>query len=411
MTLGSVTTEAIAVANGQPYGELPVPVREGWTFVGWFTEQGDDKGNLVTSATVAELLTNQTLYAHWSEIKTLVSLSDLAYSFPNSREGFGYDADYRIDYGQYAIIFGDTPAAKSNYEADETWGGNCYGISVTAGMFCQAGNEISVGDFKIGASVPSELKLDNTNSRSGWNNMSLQAFIETMQVSQKNSSVQNSIHKNKNRYEDMCSAVRVFQTTKFNPVVIAIARNKSGHAMLGYALVDISNNESHLMVYDSNFPDTERYITLYKSAGKITGWYYHMNQQLDWGSNYDGSWISYVPYSDFCVPWFTKGSGNTDGGRELLSVNTNSAEILDVFGQTVASVTLGDLQTSRDDIFPMLELAEEKGSEKKGLSVWLPLGEYTIVNKDPSLDSFQVTMVHQNQSTTVSTTASKVTFS
>ena len=198
---GSVTTEAIAVANGQPYGELPVPVREGWTFVGWFTEQGDDKGNLVTSATVAELLTNQTLYAHWSEIKTLVSLSDLAYSFPNSREGFGYDADYRIDYGQYAIIFGDTPAAKSNYEADETWGGNCYGISVTAGMFCQAGNEISVGDFKIGASVPSELKLDNTNSRSGWNNMSLQAFIETMQVSQKNSSVQNSIHKNKNRYD------------------------------------------------------------------------------------------------------------------------------------------------------------------------------------------------------------------
>ena len=49
-----------------PYGELPVPTREGYKFEGWFTEA--EGGTLVTSDTIVTATADHTLYAHWSGI-------------------------------------------------------------------------------------------------------------------------------------------------------------------------------------------------------------------------------------------------------------------------------------------------------------------------------------------------------
>ena len=51
------------VNYGQNYGTLPTPTREGYTFLGWFTEQ--DGGTQITSDTIFNGNSNQTLYAHW----------------------------------------------------------------------------------------------------------------------------------------------------------------------------------------------------------------------------------------------------------------------------------------------------------------------------------------------------------
>lgn len=48
----------------EPYGELPVPVRPGYTFGGWYT--APEGGELVTAETVVEALEDHSLYAHWS---------------------------------------------------------------------------------------------------------------------------------------------------------------------------------------------------------------------------------------------------------------------------------------------------------------------------------------------------------
>lgn len=63
---GSVASdkETKTVFFGQLYGELPVPTREHYSFLGWFTEASG--GTEITAESMVETLANQTLYAHWS---------------------------------------------------------------------------------------------------------------------------------------------------------------------------------------------------------------------------------------------------------------------------------------------------------------------------------------------------------
>ena len=410
-TGASVTPSSIRAKYDEAYGDLPIPTRNGYTFLGWYTESTN--GERVTSVTTVPHTPTLTLYAQWSKADTSeVSLSDLSYQFANSREGFKYGDDYKIDYSQYALIFGDREAARWYYENDIGWGGNCYGMAVTSGMFYQGEKGVSTEAFREGAQSPSELTIGDKNNADGWNGLSLREFIEAMQVSQKSSQIQNELNKNRDKLENLCEAVNSFHTSGSDPVVIAIARKKAGHAILGYKLVEVSSTESHLMVYDSNFPDVERYITLTRSpSGQYTGWYYHMNNQDSWGSNYEGSWISFVSYSYVRMPWVNRGKTKTDMERELLSVNTDSAAILNDANVSVATLMEGELHTERSDIFPMLEMADTKNAQAdKRFSVWLPVGEYTISNQDSSVEEIQAAMVHWDQSSTIKTEASSVTY-
>lgn len=62
---GTVSPSSAAVTEGEKYGELPVPVREGYTFDGWFTAA--EGGTEITSDSTAELSGDQWLFAHWTE--------------------------------------------------------------------------------------------------------------------------------------------------------------------------------------------------------------------------------------------------------------------------------------------------------------------------------------------------------
>ncbi len=61
---GTVSNPAYTVTYGSAYGNIPAAEREGHTFVGWFTEA--EGGVQVTSATMVELESTHTLYAHYT---------------------------------------------------------------------------------------------------------------------------------------------------------------------------------------------------------------------------------------------------------------------------------------------------------------------------------------------------------
>ncbi len=63
---GHVSETSRTVEIGKALGELPVPVRSGYTFAGWYTSAGS-KDTPVTSSTVMPDLTALTIYAHWTE--------------------------------------------------------------------------------------------------------------------------------------------------------------------------------------------------------------------------------------------------------------------------------------------------------------------------------------------------------
>ena len=64
--------EPMHVNRGSAYGGLPVPVRSGYVFDGWFTEETG--GTRVTEDTIVPNAGKQTLYAHWREKTYTVTL-------------------------------------------------------------------------------------------------------------------------------------------------------------------------------------------------------------------------------------------------------------------------------------------------------------------------------------------------
>ena len=60
---GSVTSASVIVEEGSEIGTLPVPVREGYEFLGWYTQANG--GVQVTAAD--KVKEDMTLYAHWKQ--------------------------------------------------------------------------------------------------------------------------------------------------------------------------------------------------------------------------------------------------------------------------------------------------------------------------------------------------------
>ena len=87
---GTVDVAEKTVYFGQAYGELPVPERTGYDFVGWFTAV--DGGKEITADTIVEILADQTLYAHWDA---------MAYSV-NWESGEGYTINVNRTASPYA---------------------------------------------------------------------------------------------------------------------------------------------------------------------------------------------------------------------------------------------------------------------------------------------------------------------
>ena len=56
---------SIEVTYGEPYGELPVPVRDGYEFQGWFEESAG--GKQIFADSIMKRLSDHSIYAHWEE--------------------------------------------------------------------------------------------------------------------------------------------------------------------------------------------------------------------------------------------------------------------------------------------------------------------------------------------------------
>jgi uncharacterized repeat protein (TIGR02543 family)/LPXTG-motif cell wall-anchored protein len=61
---GTLTENEQSVTYGKAYGELPVPVRPGYTFDGWFTQAAG--GTQIKEDTLYKTAGVSTIYAHWT---------------------------------------------------------------------------------------------------------------------------------------------------------------------------------------------------------------------------------------------------------------------------------------------------------------------------------------------------------
>ena len=97
-----------SVTYDQPYGKLPTPTKQGYDFVGWFTEKAG--GEQILAESSVSIAANQTLYAHWTA--GLVEYTVNHYQQNVENDGYS-KADFETLNGTTGT---DTKAAAKAYE-------------------------------------------------------------------------------------------------------------------------------------------------------------------------------------------------------------------------------------------------------------------------------------------------------
>ncbi|CDE09098.1 putative uncharacterized protein [Bacillus sp. CAG:988] len=82
---GSVSPTSKTVTSAAPYGTLPTPTRNGYTFTGWYWHVGSNGGAIITSDTKVTATSDHTLVAHWSLSAFTLSFNGNGGSTPASR--------------------------------------------------------------------------------------------------------------------------------------------------------------------------------------------------------------------------------------------------------------------------------------------------------------------------------------
>ncbi len=105
---GTVDISEKRVYYGQPYGELPVPTRQYYTFDGWYTAA--EGGTRVTAETVYSYVEGITLYAHWVRNQFTLTF--------DANGGAVAEASRTVSCG---AAFGELPVPTRDYYTFEGW--------------------------------------------------------------------------------------------------------------------------------------------------------------------------------------------------------------------------------------------------------------------------------------------------
>lgn len=70
---GTVTPTSKDITKGSAYGELPIPIRDGYIFAGWFTDDAEPEE--IKSTTIVTKTGSHTLYARWATASTKYTIT------------------------------------------------------------------------------------------------------------------------------------------------------------------------------------------------------------------------------------------------------------------------------------------------------------------------------------------------
>ena len=330
-------------------------------------------------------------------------LAQLSYSFANTREAFSYPDPYCIPIEIFRLIYGNEIDAQVMYETFGTWGGNCYGMVSTAGILYQYGNSISPSDFNNRAAAPRSLGVTERNRTLS---LSLTQFIEALHVTQLSEDLNAVKAENRNDLGGLVAAVKEARESGKAPVLVCVWGPEGGHAIMGYDVVEVSSSETHVLVYDPNYPMDYCYITLTGSGGSYTGWSYPIAYDMIWSSS--NGFMSYIPYSDYYQGWQNRKGAVVTSNMLFMTVSDDST-VYDENGSVVAEIRDGSATVYRQDAYPMHNigiLLDENGLPSTETTIWLPGHNYSVRHNGSG--EFTVELTENEQTASVTTTASSV---
>ncbi|MGI6197344.1 MAG: InlB B-repeat-containing protein [Eubacteriales bacterium] len=121
---GNVSISSSKVTYGEPYGTLPTPTRDYYTFTGWYTAANG--GDPVKADTTMKTANNVVLYAHWQQnpVSGWVRASELPSGAEVTSRKYSYTKTYYTTSGSSSLsgwTHYNTTSAWSDYGAWSAW--------------------------------------------------------------------------------------------------------------------------------------------------------------------------------------------------------------------------------------------------------------------------------------------------
>ncbi len=328
---------------------------------------------------------------------------DYAWKFVNSSSGMNISnpSSYVYPYSVFSRMYGDNALARRlwNQYGHSGWGGDCYGMATTSGIMY---NQNLPASFKSGAIRQYSLGLGNKSKYSGLN---VKSFIQSMMWSQVCSAEQN---RNNSRYNNRTRTLtNLVKAVKSGSITAIGIQGYSwyygywGHELLAYKCVT-SGSTAKVYYYDPNYSNEPYYITFYKSGSNYTSWSFQ-------NSEYESEVykMTYTTYNEYNAMWSNRGHLSAKASN-LVTSDSDNFELLNADGKVVATVKDGKLVEENSNITQILPFT--KGADYD-TALYVPTGEYTIRNTDPSTDTITVSMTNVDHSAQVKTNATSVNFS
>lgn len=418
---GGTNIESIKAVPGQPFGELVLPVREGYDFLGWF----DELGGLVTPETICPNKRTMFFTAGWTLKKVTLTFdpcggtvtsrtknyasgkvgalptarrsgytfkgwytrknggtrisyetvlkdvkdrtfyahyakptfSTLRFDFSNSYKDFGYKKDFVIPYSTYEEMFGSEYA---DFVYDEIGRDGWEGNCFgmsAASAFLNTGKQ-KVQSFNKKEYFIKDLTLGDYSASA---EMDVRTFIECLQVAQYSPLIQEKYYDNLNDLSLLVKNVKKCAQGKGQPVVVALMSDYLGHAVVAYKWKKVSDKEERIYVYDCNYPkDSDVYITLYKKNGKYVSSEYEFFEDL-----------TFFDFSDIWKVWKERG---TPVDVSLIASGEKNAKIYSADGKLCAKIENGELFSESGGFYTLKKI---DGKAVDGVYI-APKGEYTV---------------------------------
>ncbi len=334
----------------------------------------------------------QSLTIEITEKPKALELNDISYSFSNSTSGFHYPSPYKIPLNIYKILFDDTMAGYL-YNNHGNWCGNCYGMSTSSMMFNVKDSSLQLNSFNSSAKKVGDLKY---NDKSSSLDLTVTQLNETMLNLQNVSSVATAEYNNREDFAGLISEVK--KCSNGAPAVPIGFIGEYGHEVLGYKYEKQSNTNERIYIYDCNYPFENKYITFTKNSnGKYIDWNYGIY-------GYDSHQMDYCTFDVIDAAWQNRRSHKDSDLSTMLVKNSDTFDILDNTGKTLATMKNGTFTSYDKKIFN----SDSCEIQTQGYTIYLPNNMYTVVNKEDSNKKLDVTMNDNDQSVSVSTESDSV---
>lgn len=469
---GTVSPGTKTVEVGQPYGELPEPVKEGYTFAGWYTSRYG--GNRIEPGYTVGTAQDQTLYAHWS-IKwytvtfnanggTVSTKSKEVYfggtygTLPEpERDGYIFQGWYTDSLGGVKV----TATAKVGTAADHSlyarWEAREVGDYSFDDLTYAFSNSRSAFGYPSGYRIPlsrfQQIFGYTSKARSAYDwmgtwggscfGMAMSSSVLTTPGSglKTGDFGRNSVSAlGVKDYStllgtDVTGMIELMHVTQADDTLQRVlgstqndldslceAVDQVGSKEPPVMITIFSANSGHAVLgYDfEEISSTEGRIHVYDCNYPGEERYITVRKSSAGGSYnrigyaindmYPVVRIKYALYDEYYDVWTGRSSAQN---TNMLYLNVGDAEIYDSEGERAAVVQDGVLQTDRDDIY-QYESAdlETGGAEEKAdcVILYLPTDSYTVKNTDVRMPELRAEMTNIEQSASVNTTAAEVTF-